>query len=57
MAKFKINWYKEYTVTGTIEVEAKDMTAAENEVDEKLGDLEGSKQLTDYGISSVEKLD
>ena len=53
MKKYKVSWFKTYTMTGEVEIEAENLPSAEYKVDNMLGDLEGSNQLTDMGINAV----
>lgn len=50
---YEVQWFKEYTATGTVTIEATSKEEAYEIALDNLGDYQGSMQLTDEGIEFV----
>lgn len=56
MARYRINWLKEYYRTGTMEIEAEDQDEAEMIALERLGNEEGSLHYDGGELREVEEV-
>jgi len=57
MKKYEVDWIKNYHMSGTVIVEATNITEAENKVAKMLGDLQGNLQYDDSEIPEITVLD